>query len=118
MAYKGSKNVKFMGCGIEIGGVWGKGLQEWFKTIVALGIKNRTLSKRTACHFSRRWRTAISVTLQRSLARCAIEKVNNIRRHHRNNHVGPAVNARFDLNAPVAAIAGLDAQDAVVGAGI
>ena len=116
MAYKGSKRVRFVGCGIETGGIWSVGLQGYFKTIVALGIKNHTLTKRTASGFSRFWRTRISVTLQRSLARCAIEKVNNIREHRRKQHVGPAAGAGFDLAAPVAAVAGPDAQGVMVGA--
>ena len=115
-AYQGSLNVEFIGCGIEIGGTWSQGLQNWFKRVVKLGIENRTLSKRTAHRWSRRWRTAISIALQRTLARCAIEKVQDIRADRRRHNLGPVAQAAFDLNAPVAAVpAGLAAQDAVLG---
>ncbi len=115
-AYQGSLNVEFIGCAIEIGGTWSKGLQNWFKRVVKLGIANRTLSKRTAHRWSRRWRTAISIALQRTFARCAIEKVHDIREDRRRRNVGPVAQATFDLTAPVAAVpAGLAAQDAVLG---
>ena len=104
MSYQGSERVRFIGCGIETGGTWSPGLQKLFNRLVKLSKANGVTTFRTKCHFARRWRTKISIALQRSLARCVIAKANDIRADRKAQHYGPAAESAADLGAPIAAV--------------